>query len=281
MSAEEVGAYIRLLCYQWEQGAIPEDPASLKRISGINPKKLGKILEKFQKTDHGLKNFRMEEVRSSKEKFLKIQSENGKKGGRPRGKTEDSVTEEETHGFDLGFDSETQPQSETEPEKTLPSPFLPLPLPIGTITLNAEAPCTVEEAWSYANGSGVGITREGVELWHAKNSDAGWMVFPAHGPARAVTDWRARLRGSVAWIREELAKAQAAESRIQARGSRPGYSPPQKPRPNYQPRDPEHLKEEVDPAMLAMAEKLRTRTVQELKDEHFAPNPANQPDFDF
>ena len=35
MSPEEVGIYVRLLCYQWQKGGVPSDEEMLFRIAGL------------------------------------------------------------------------------------------------------------------------------------------------------------------------------------------------------------------------------------------------------
>jgi uncharacterized protein YdaU (DUF1376 family) len=66
MSAEEVGAFIRLLCYQWEHGEIPDDVEKLARIGGCSGNAVESVLNKFCiRSVSGLKNARMEEVRAS------------------------------------------------------------------------------------------------------------------------------------------------------------------------------------------------------------------------
>lgn len=66
MSAEEVGAFIRLLCYQWEHGEIPDDVEKLARIGGCSGSAVESVLNKFCiRSVSGLKNARMEEVRAS------------------------------------------------------------------------------------------------------------------------------------------------------------------------------------------------------------------------
>lgn len=116
MSAEEVGAYIRLLCWQWEQGAIPNDEVKLSKIAGVTFRKLDAVMEKFRHTADGLKNERMERVRDERIAYQKRQSELGKKGGRP--KANPSIQEK---------GSESQPFSETKANQKLPSPS-PSPL---------------------------------------------------------------------------------------------------------------------------------------------------------
>lgn len=58
MTAVEVGAYIRLLCFAWGNGFIPSDSCALKRIAGVTVSE--SVLSKF--TDG--KNGRMEEERN-------------------------------------------------------------------------------------------------------------------------------------------------------------------------------------------------------------------------
>jgi uncharacterized protein YdaU (DUF1376 family) len=126
MTTEEVGAYIRLLCWQWEQGSVPADPAKITRITGIKYSRIGTVLQKFDQDSEGnWKNFRLEEVRTDRENFMEVQRRNGKKGGRPKGerpKPSDSQTKP------MGYDWVTNGLTQSEPEKTLPFPS-PLPSP--------------------------------------------------------------------------------------------------------------------------------------------------------
>ncbi len=128
LTTEEVGAYIRLLCWQWEQGSVPSDPSKITRITGVKYGKLETVLEKFDKdSDGNWKNFRMEEVRTERENFMEVQRKNGKKGGRPKGKRpnpRDSQTKP------MGSDWVPENETQTEPKETLPSPSpSPSPLP--------------------------------------------------------------------------------------------------------------------------------------------------------
>lgn len=48
MSCEEKGAYIQLLCYQWDNGSIPNDQLKLSRICGVEESfDFGEIFKKF------------------------------------------------------------------------------------------------------------------------------------------------------------------------------------------------------------------------------------------
>lgn len=57
MTAEQVGAYIRLLCYQWSKGSIPQNKATVDLIAGCNV--CQDVMDKFP----NLKNIRLEQER--------------------------------------------------------------------------------------------------------------------------------------------------------------------------------------------------------------------------
>jgi uncharacterized protein YdaU (DUF1376 family) len=77
MTAEEVGVYIRLLCLQWSHGALSERHV---RAAG-GDSQAGRIVldEKFEKTDKGYINRRLEEVRNLKDIRTKSASKGGSK----------------------------------------------------------------------------------------------------------------------------------------------------------------------------------------------------------
>lgn len=78
LSAEEAGQYIRLLCYQWGNGFVPNDPAKLARIAG-SP--VGdSVLSKFPAGQNGLRmNQRMESERFKLASRNEIQSQKARK----------------------------------------------------------------------------------------------------------------------------------------------------------------------------------------------------------
>jgi uncharacterized protein YdaU (DUF1376 family) len=80
MSAEEVGGYIRLLCYQWTHGSIPDDDAVLCRLTGCGGNAVASIRHKFGIDSAGsLVNARLEEVRHKSVEFRGKQSANAHK----------------------------------------------------------------------------------------------------------------------------------------------------------------------------------------------------------
>lgn len=76
LSAEQVGAYIRLLCYQWSKGALPDNNKLLAALAGCKLASVSIIRAKFTKGEDGLlRNQRLEEVRNEQEDYRKKQAE--------------------------------------------------------------------------------------------------------------------------------------------------------------------------------------------------------------
>lgn len=85
MEAHEVGAYMRLLCYQWQQGSIPGDPAKIEKIAGVKHSKLSEVMAKFIPwPDGGLRNERMESIRDELHDFRELAKKGGKASGSQR-----------------------------------------------------------------------------------------------------------------------------------------------------------------------------------------------------
>lgn len=83
LSTEDVGAYIRLLCYQWEKGAIPSDMTAQSRIAGLTTLRMrgtwGRIKRHFSDAPSGgFVNRRLERVRQGMLAYRKKQSDKGK-----------------------------------------------------------------------------------------------------------------------------------------------------------------------------------------------------------
>lgn len=83
-TTEETGAYILLLCEQWDSGFIENNEKILKKITGISQKKLIKVLEKFDIIENKFINKRLEEERVKKEDFLIRASKGGQESARKR-----------------------------------------------------------------------------------------------------------------------------------------------------------------------------------------------------
>jgi uncharacterized protein YdaU (DUF1376 family) len=87
MSLQEVGAYVRLLAYQWDAGAVPSEPHERARIMGCSKaqeKDLWKrVGPKFALVDGVYLNERLEDERLKQAERRRRLSDNGKLGGRP------------------------------------------------------------------------------------------------------------------------------------------------------------------------------------------------------
>jgi len=85
-TAEQCGAYILLLCYQWMNGYVPDDMDEIESITRVKRLGLIWVMRKFpkSKTDGLLRNQKLEQVRQRQIEYREKQRENGQKGGRPR-----------------------------------------------------------------------------------------------------------------------------------------------------------------------------------------------------
>ncbi len=77
-TAEDVGAYMRLLCFQWGNGALPAKKELLDRIAGCVVS--DDVMAKFPEG----KNPRMERERLKQAAYRAERSESGKKGAKSK-----------------------------------------------------------------------------------------------------------------------------------------------------------------------------------------------------
>ena len=104
LSQAEVGAYIRLLCHQWNRGSIPVD-----------------VLAKFRLHEDGtLKNERLEAVRAASDAFRDKQAEKGRKSAEKRANMANRGSTAVQPGG--------QPNGQPEANSPSPSPLIP-PIP--------------------------------------------------------------------------------------------------------------------------------------------------------
>lgn len=88
MTLQEIGLYIKLLALSWDKGALPNDSARLARLAGI-PERDFKALwimvsEKWELTDAGFINERLEEQRKEREAYAQAQADKGRRSGDAR-----------------------------------------------------------------------------------------------------------------------------------------------------------------------------------------------------
>lgn len=65
MTGKEIGAYILLLCFQWDKNGLENDPEDLKGIGKCDQETINKIIKKFKTCADGkLRNRRLEKIRA-------------------------------------------------------------------------------------------------------------------------------------------------------------------------------------------------------------------------
>jgi uncharacterized protein YdaU (DUF1376 family) len=111
------GAYMRLLCYAWTRGGIPDDEAACARITGgMEPGDWSAIRSRLLVLDDGrLTHQRLELERVAVSEIREKRAEAGRMGGRPKanGKQNESKTKA------------SDKQSESKTKAPNPSPSLP------------------------------------------------------------------------------------------------------------------------------------------------------------
>lgn len=85
MSAEEFGAYVRLLCHCWTRGPLPIDDKVICRIAGCRLQVWRSICPRFSTTTRedgsaGLSQTRLESERFKRQRFAEERSESGRRG---------------------------------------------------------------------------------------------------------------------------------------------------------------------------------------------------------
>ena len=114
MEQNEIGAYIMLLCYQWNNGYIPKDKARMERAAFGEVS--AHVLRKFKLFPDGeLRNERLEYERNKQTAYRESRSINGQKGGRPK-----------AHGKHMVL--KTEPKHKAQKSSPSPSPS-PSPIP--------------------------------------------------------------------------------------------------------------------------------------------------------
>lgn len=92
LSAEETGAYIRLLCYSWTHDGLPNDDIQLQRLAGCDGNAVASIRHKFGICEDGkLRNDRQESVRTKQKEYREAQKSNAEKRWQKSQKTINSM----------------------------------------------------------------------------------------------------------------------------------------------------------------------------------------------
>jgi uncharacterized protein YdaU (DUF1376 family) len=197
METWEVGAYIRLLCYQWENFFIKKDEKFLKKITGISAKKLQNVLTKFKQNNEGnYFNERMERERLKQQKNREIGKENGEKGGRPknRKRTQKKPNEEpkQEPKKNLSVSASVSVSGSTTGTDTNVS--VGVKPPRATKPPGFKAPST-EEVVAYFRENGY-HEAAGQKAWAYYNA-AGWK----DSKGSQVKNWKQKMQG--VWFKDE------------------------------------------------------------------------------
>lgn len=174
LSLEEEGAYIRLLCYCWNEGSIPNDPEACARLigKGASTTLATKLLPRFTKDANDpsrLVHARLEKEREKQRAWSEKSKLGGKKSGESRKKASEmkggSCLVEPPYEPNGNSSSSSSHFSERE---------------------GAHIP-SVEEIIEYGE-MGAGIPRAYCEEFHAKTCEThGWIVN------KQLIDWRRKI----------------------------------------------------------------------------------------
>jgi uncharacterized protein YdaU (DUF1376 family) len=228
LGQDEVGAYILLLCQQWDRGALPADVATLRRLA--RGRVTAAVLEKFPTSPDGLRrNARLEKEREKQTSYLEGQSRAGKESARVRALSRGSVpiptqpegnavatplpsgsseqpNEEETEGQPNAQRNGKFPKPKPKPEYTEP-PSQASQCPLVPSETDVLAFCG-EFPGAPVHGIPAVIPTAWALDWMA------WRFAPGRPP---LVDWRGEI------VRKF--KAEFAERRPLALASLPGGSP--------------------------------------------------------
>ncbi len=198
LSQAEVGAYVRLLCHQWNRGSIPVEPEKQHRLAGGSVSV--DVLAKFRLLPDGrLVNERLEQERQKQAAFRQKQREKGLASGKARRKEPDG-----NHGS-----TTVQPNPQPEgnsPVSSLQTSSLEIEREEGAHP-QPEPPIARGNAWPTLDDV---LRTCGMLNIPADTGRAFWEHFEAQGwqtgQGVAIVQWSAKL---ATWWRNEQAKASA------------------------------------------------------------------------
>jgi uncharacterized protein YdaU (DUF1376 family) len=202
MTAAQKGAYIMLLCHQWDHGFVPGDPRELVAICGCSHAVIQPVLsEKFQKISvnfpEKFQNSRLEHERKISHDSYAKKRDSGRIAANARWHPQCHPT---APAMPPPSQSESKSESDLhEREKAEPSPNFP----------EAERP-GIPEVTAYAQT--IGLAQWKALDWLNEMNGGGWLDYN-HRP---IADWRAVLnRVRTKW---------EADGRPSAPPSNPSYS---------------------------------------------------------
>ena len=132
LSADAFGAYMRLLCYAWDNHGLPLDDDDRRRIAGIDPAPWpavwAKIAGKWEERDGRLWNAREEEERAKAITRAQSASAAGKASGRARANGKATDVERTLNGRSNAGSTGGPTPTPTEPQRQRNDPH-PHPQP--------------------------------------------------------------------------------------------------------------------------------------------------------
>jgi uncharacterized protein YdaU (DUF1376 family) len=185
MSAAEVGAFMRLLCHQWNRGGLPNDIERLQKMAGAKVSDM--VLEKFQRSeaDGLIRNVRLEAERDKQNEYREKQRAKGLMSGVAR---RTAVEQRLNHGSGSVEPEANQNLFPVEQRLNSPSPS---PSPKENICPNGpkkrfEKPTVQDlEAWFKSNGLPASEASRFFDYYEGK----GWVVGKA-----PMKNWQATCR---------------------------------------------------------------------------------------
>jgi uncharacterized protein YdaU (DUF1376 family) len=182
------GAYMRVLCYAWTRGGVPDDEAACCRITGgMQPSDWAAIRSRMMVLEDGrLSHQRLELERVAVAELKAKKAAAGKMGGRPKanGKQTESKTKADTH------ENGKQNESKTK---------APTPTPTPTLLENTHTAREAESEWRQPGWAATEWSSF-VGVWNATERAAKWTLLTAPDgwvDAAASPGWLDKARAAV------------------------------------------------------------------------------------
>lgn len=192
MTRAEVGAYIRLLCYQWTRGSIPSDPKKLRMIAGGGVSEY--VKKKFARTqeDDRIRNERLESERRKQASYRDKQRIKGIKSGVSRQPPPEPRLNRGSLSVRTGDEPDGQPKSNSPSPSPSPSPKGKGSSPPPLSTQNAAEIPSWEQFWAFCQ------LHELPAEWFARDK----FLAAQQEDWAGKTNWRAYAQRCAGWWRE-------------------------------------------------------------------------------
>jgi uncharacterized protein YdaU (DUF1376 family) len=197
MSNEEVGAYIKLLCYQWDKGVLPSDLSRLARMAGYADANAFASLwdiirDKFSQTKDGYINPKMAEHRKRQEELCEKNSTKAKnRWGTNAVAMPQHMQVDMPNGCNQESESNPNPESNLNPD----------PDPSSTSNPNPNPDSPVEEVDEFVSDSNTQTSELATKLWEALGSPK------AHNPSKWAgtlstisPDWTSEIENLIHYV---------------------------------------------------------------------------------